>query len=115
MNFVHSLLPDNDRRNVEFFEVTGKTLVHPVTYHLQEFQKQIIYSAVLNNTLISLPPGEFFSVTSSNCFICIFSYSSDVMFHYITCSWFYFNWLLINYLLIRFGKIIHSGSNNIQL
>ncbi|XP_065218767.1 uncharacterized protein Fancm [Planococcus citri] len=45
------------RRNVKFFDITGHTLVHPLSYNLQGFQKQIIMSAVFKNTLISLPLG----------------------------------------------------------
>lgn len=47
-----------DQRNVKFFEITGRTLVHPLSYCMQEFQKRLITTAVTKNTLISLPPGK---------------------------------------------------------
>ncbi|XKL66266.1 hypothetical protein PGB90_009686 [Kerria lacca] len=48
---------NTDRKTVKFFEITGRTFVYPITYHMYEFQKKIIITAIFNNTLISVPSG----------------------------------------------------------
>lgn len=60
LNFLHSdECLNTDRKTVKFFEITGRTFVYPITYHMYEFQKKIIITAIFNNTLISVPSGKY--------------------------------------------------------